>query len=70
MLRFPAWRAELRAAASPQFLEACEAYELSCNAIAYWSSRERADRIEEYQKLAAVLEVEALLLALGVSIAS
>lgn len=69
-LRMPAWRAELQASTSPDFLALCEAYDLVCDAIDYWSRREPATIADEYRKLADALENEALVLALTPPVAA
>lgn len=65
LLRLPAWRAELRDAKASQFLEICEAYELTWDAVAYWSRCDVSARVQEYRQLADSLEVDALMVALG-----
>ena len=66
MLRLPHWRVAFDQSRDPAFLDICEAYELTCNGLAFWISSDapkRAERIVEYEALATSLESEAASLA-------
>lgn len=67
MLRIPAWRDELRRASTPMFLELCEAYDLTWQAIEVFAREHALLRVQEYCELAECLENEGLLLALRAS---
>lgn len=64
MLRIPAWKAEFRDASDPDFLDVCEAYELTWQGLTIFGSRQSWDRFDEFCELAVWLENEALTLAL------
>lgn len=51
MLRIPAWRAELRDATDPEFLEVCEAYEVAWCGIMTANSEAR-EYTDEYREIA------------------
>lgn len=65
MLRWPDRRAALRETCSrdPRLMELCEAYEVACEAAAYWSKSPSAvgrERTEEYNALASATEQDIL----------
>ena len=64
MLRLPVWRAAFEQAYDEIYLDICEAYELAWDGLEFWTrseAPERAERIMEYEELAASLESEALI---------
>ncbi|MGO4670735.1 hypothetical protein [Bosea sp. 2RAB26] len=66
MVRLPHWRVVFDQARDPAFLDLFEAYELTCNGLAFWITSDapkRAERIAEYEVLATSLELEAASLA-------
>lgn len=64
MLRMPAWRTELQRAATPEFLDVCEAYEIAWEAITLFGRLRLPGRVEEFRIIAGELEGEALLQAI------
>ncbi|MGO4815806.1 hypothetical protein AB4156_40590 [Cupriavidus sp. 2MCAB6] len=63
MLRLPGLRAGFEQTSDEIFLDLCEAYELAWIGLDFWTrseAPERAERIMEYEELAASLESEAL----------
>ena len=62
MLRIPAWRAELRMAMHPNFLEVCQDYEIVWQ-LALGDGREAAEA-DQLSELIEYLESEALYLAI------
>jgi len=61
-LRFPDWRARFDLAASENFLDVCEAYELAHVGLDYWTRSDaplRDEMIADYRDLMASLELEA-----------
>ncbi|MET8524108.1 hypothetical protein [Nocardioides sp. NPDC004968] len=61
-MRFPDWRARFDLAASENFLDVCEAYELAHVGLDYWTRSDAPlhdEMIADYRDLMASLELEA-----------